>query len=76
MRLRFITFDLDCDNSSIDIYNGNNNTGVPMLADLCGSSLPADVISSGNTLLVVFHASGSGTQSNFWVKYSETVKGN
>ena len=74
--LQFVTFDLDCDHSSVDIYNGDNSTAPRIVGSWCGFSPPSDFISTGNTLFVTFQTSGFGRQSNFWAKYTETVKGN
>jgi len=55
----------------VKLYDGSD-TKAPKLATLCGSELPKDVISSGDSLLVVFVTDRSGRSTGFEITY--TVK--
>ena len=69
---------------SVTVVDTGNATGNAM-TELCGSQPPPDIVSSGNTLYVVFVTDASVTQEGFTVQYkfekkqpqeSENAKGN
>ena len=47
---------------------------VRLLHALCGSTIPGDIVSSGNTLFVHFYSNSYGTYSGFQIHYT-TVEG-
>ncbi|KAK2167305.1 hypothetical protein NP493_1280g00020 [Ridgeia piscesae] len=51
------------------IYDGTS-TSAPLLRDLCGSSLPGDVVSSGNTMYIRFGTNNVDTYSGFRIQYT------
>lgn len=57
--LNFTDFDLEnssrCEHAYVQVYDGVNDTD-PSLGKFCGSEIPNGVRSSGNQMLVVFHA--------------------
>jgi len=74
--LRFINFDIpkvtnQC-SDGIDIYDGDSDAA-PLKRSLCGSKLPSDIVSSGNTFFVYYHSSGNS--SHFRMKYFVTTYG-
>ena len=75
MQLHFIRFDIEGSSSScydkVKIYDGNS-TAAPLVSSLCGSSLPEDIITSGNNVFVYFDSDGSVTKTGFIIQYSAT----
>ena len=58
-----------CVFDSMTIYDGTS-TSAPLLRDLCGSSLPGDVVSSGNTMYIRFGTNNVDTYSGFRIQYT------
>ncbi|KAI0223467.1 Ovochymase-1 [Lamellibrachia satsuma] len=75
VQLHFIRFDIEGSSPScydkVKIYDGNSNAA-PLISSLCGSSLPEDIITSGNTVFVYFDSDGSVTKTGFRIQYSAT----
>ncbi|KAI0222543.1 Procollagen C-endopeptidase enhancer 1 [Lamellibrachia satsuma] len=76
VQLHFLSFDLvastDCRTASVKIYDGND-TSAPLVHSFCGDSLPGDVTSSGNTILVHFmhfKHNSYNTYDGFTIYYS------
>ena len=76
VQLHFHSFDIetcsDCGCDSVRIYDGFD-TSAPLLRNLCGSSLPGPVTSSGNVMFVYFTTDGSATRDGFSVQYSSLL---
>ena len=73
MQLHFVRFDVEsrilgC-SDYVRVHDGIN-TKAPELATLCGTELPKDVVSSENSLLVVFATDRSVTRTGFKIKYT------
>ncbi|KAI0220172.1 hypothetical protein LSAT2_028306, partial [Lamellibrachia satsuma] len=58
-----------CRYDSLDIFDGNATTA-PRLRSLCGSNLPRDIVSSGNTMLVYFATNNINRYAGFMLKYT------
>ncbi|KAI0223599.1 Cubilin [Lamellibrachia satsuma] len=76
VQLHFLRFDLlastDCSTASVKVYDGND-TSAPLLHSFCGDSLPGDIMSSGNTVLVYFmhfKLGSANTYEGFTIYYS------
>lgn len=76
VQLHFLSFDLvastDCSTANVKIYDGNDALA-PLLHSFCGDSLPGDVTSSGNTVLVHFmhfKLNSANTYDGFKIYYS------
>lgn len=64
--------DIFNDGDRLYIYDGEDNSA-PLLAELCGNTLPADIESSGNKVFIEFITDGSNTASGFYLNY-KTVR--
>ncbi len=53
---------------SVAVYDGSS-PAASLLTLLCGNSVPEDIVSSGNSMLVVFSSDGSITQGGFSIEY-------
>ncbi|KAI0233877.1 Cubilin [Lamellibrachia satsuma] len=76
VQLHFLSFDLvastNCSTTNVKIYDGNDALA-PLLHSFCGDSLPGDVTSSGNTVLVHFmhfKLNSANTYDGFKIYYS------
>ncbi|KAI0218535.1 Exoskeleton protein RP43 [Lamellibrachia satsuma] len=73
VRLRFDSFYLEshssCRYDSVKIYDGTS-ASARMLGVYCGSNLPADIVSTGNSLYVKFRSDSSVTKAGFRIRYS------
>ena len=58
-----------CAYDSLRIYDGAS-TSAPLLHELCGSTLPGDVVSSGNTIYIRFGTNNVNTYSGFRIKFT------
>ena len=77
--LHFEKFDLEsadgeCPLDKVTIFDGSDSTD-RTLATLCGNKLPADVVSSYSTLLVVFSSDSTRTAPGFWATYTTKPEG-
>ena len=76
--MQFLNFDIEsgsnCNRDNVRIYDGSD-ISAPLLYTLCGSDLPGDIKSSGNTLFVQFTTDDGGTRDGFSVYYSAAVEG-
>ena len=76
VQLHFHSFDIescsDCGCGSVRIYDGLD-TSAPLLRNLCGSSLPGPVTSSGNAMFVYFTNDGYEIWAEFSVQYSSLL---
>ena len=68
--LYFTKFDLES-NDFITVYDGES-TGDSVLGTFTGSSLPPNITSSGNKILITFISGGSGTASGFMVEFTSS----
>ncbi len=66
--ISFQAFGTENTNDVVTIYDGNS-TAAPVLATLSGSSLPANVVTTGDVALVVFSTNGSTTNSGWQLEY-------
>ena len=61
-------FDLEdsssCSNNSVKVYDGSS-ASAPLKGTYCGTSIPAEIMSSGNTMFVTFTSDGSVTKYGF-----------
>ena len=64
----------ECPFDRVTILDGSESTA-PTLVTLCGKELPEDVISSQDSLLVLFSSDASRTSSGFWVSYTTRPEG-
>ena len=53
---------------SVAIYDGSS-PAASLITTLCGTEIPQDIVSSGNSILVVFSSDASVTQGGFWIEY-------
>jgi hypothetical protein len=65
------TFNLETSFEHLYIYDGNN-TSANILANLTGSTLPANVLTSGNCVTIRFISDGSATYEGFQMNISCT----
>ncbi|MCK4639255.1 MAG: C10 family peptidase, partial [Bacteroidales bacterium] len=68
--LYFTKFDLES-NDFITVYDGET-TGDSVLGTFTGSSLPPNITSSGNKILITFISGGSGTAPGFMVEFTSS----
>ena len=79
MQLQFEKFDVEdlvevCPFDKVTIFDGSEPTA-PTLVTLCGKELPEDIVSSQDSLLVLFSSDASRTSTGFRVKYSMKLEG-
>lgn len=65
--LSFSAFDVDA-SDMLYIYDGSDNTA-PLLASYTGSTLPAEVVSTGNRMFVVFTTDGANESTGWHAEY-------
>jgi hypothetical protein len=63
--------DLFEDGDRLYIYDGEDNTA-PLLAELSGSSIPGNITSTGNKMLVEFITDAENTAAGFYLNYKTT----
>ena len=68
--LNFIQFDLES-NDFVTVYDGET-TGDPVLGTFTGSSLPSNITSTGNKVLITFVSEGTGTAPGFMIEYTSS----
>ena len=72
VRLHFVGFDLEshpsCRYDSVKVYDGRSNTS-PLKGTYCGSSMPADITSSGSAMFVSFTSDSSVTKAGFRIRF-------
>ncbi len=68
--LHFIQFDLES-NDFVTVYDGET-TGDPVLGTFTGSSLPSNITSTGNKILITFVSDGTGTAPGFMIEYTSS----
>ncbi|CAH1246982.1 TLL1 [Branchiostoma lanceolatum] len=78
IELEFTAFDVEAGGSScsydyVAVYDGPDTTA-PLLAKLCGNTIPAPVHSHGNVLTVIFVTDFSVTMTGFALVYTTTDK--
>ncbi len=64
--------DISNDGDRLYIYDGEDNNA-PLLAELYGNTLPADIESTGNKVFIEFITDGSNTAPGFYLNY-KTVR--
>ncbi|XP_052817631.1 ovochymase-1-like isoform X2 [Mya arenaria] len=71
--IQFNNFSLEntrrCFHDYVRIYDGTDTISAP-LGNYCGRAIPSDVISSGDTMLIIFKTDGVTEYSGFSVMYS------
>ena len=67
--LSFQRFDLGNGYDFLNIYDGSSENA-PLIAELVGNELPAEITSSGNKLFLVFNSDNNSTAPGFFVSYS------
>jgi hypothetical protein len=68
--LYFVQFDLES-NDFVTVYDGET-TGDPVLGTFTGSSLPSNITSTGNKILITFISDGTGTAPGFFIEYTSS----
>jgi len=72
--LDFLSFELEdspgCTNDRVMVFDGESSSA-PLLQNLCGSTVPTDIVSSGASLFVTFESNGLVTTTGFSVNTSE-----
>ena len=65
--MQFTAFDVEshstCSYDHVTIKNGDGTT---LMEKTCGSSLPAALTSTSNTVEIYFHSDGSGSTESGW----------
>lgn len=69
--LNFLNFDLNNPGDSVKVYDGTN-ASAPLLAALSGSTVPANVLSTGGTMYIEFITDGSAVAQGFEAVYTIT----
>ena len=78
LKLHFERFELDtqtgsaCHYDKVNIYDGSDPTA-ELMDSLCGSNLPDDVSTTGNTVFVTFTSDGTRVYSGFRISYRTVV---
>jgi hypothetical protein len=70
IKLAFERFDLDAA-SSVDIYKGTS-TADPLIGSFTGSTIPADIVSDHNKMLIVFTSGPASSAPGFYATFSTT----
>jgi hypothetical protein len=63
--------DLFNDGDKLSIYDGGDNTA-PLLAELTGNVIPADIVSTSNKVFLEFITDGANTAPGFYLNYKTT----
>ena len=73
--IQFESFDIeqesDCDYDWLEIREGASASSPLIGYKLCGSSNPGTILSTGNSITLIFHSDGSVTASGFKLKFEE-----
>jgi hypothetical protein len=69
--LTFDSFNISPDDSVI-VYDGNLQSS-PLLGSFTGNTIPAPLISSGNTVLILFKANGGATAPGWSLTYTTKI---
>ncbi|XP_037942752.1 dorsal-ventral patterning protein tolloid-like, partial [Teleopsis dalmanni] len=73
VQLLFLTFDIEssenCTYDYVQVYSGMEDTSGPMYGQYCGNTLPQDIISLTDSLLVRFKTDNSVTLKGFSASY-------
>eukprot|EP00937_MAST-01D_sp_MAST-1D-sp2_P002663 g2663.t1 len=70
VRLRFTRFDTESGWDEVNIYDGGSTSATRVVSGHSGSSAPADVLSTGPSLLVQFGSDSSTARTGFEARYS------
>lgn len=75
VHLRFLNFDVEyhkggCSYDKLYIYDGHT-TSAPKLAKLCGDKQPEDILSTNNSLLLIFTTDKTKTAGGFMIAFTE-----
>uniref|UniRef100_F7D8H4 Cubilin n=1 Tax=Ornithorhynchus anatinus TaxID=9258 RepID=F7D8H4_ORNAN len=68
--LNFTDFDLDPQDSCVEVYDGPHATS-ELLLHRCGQQLPDSITSSGNTVVVRFQSGQATQHRGFWARFTE-----
>ncbi|KAI0222187.1 Cubilin [Lamellibrachia satsuma] len=68
VKLKFVEFSVESCCDSVTVYDGDSRSA-PLLGTFRGNTLPRDVFSTNNTMLVHFESDGSGTWNGFEINY-------
>ncbi|HRY32677.1 MAG TPA: C10 family peptidase [Bacteroidales bacterium] len=69
--ITMVKLDIAADGDILRFYDGDANTA-PLLAELTGTLIPPNIVSSGNKVLVELITNGSGTAPGFYLNYTTT----
>jgi hypothetical protein len=61
--------DIFNDGDKLSIYDGEDNTA-PLIAEITGSEIPEDMVSSSNKVFIEFISNGTNTASGFYLNYN------
>jgi len=70
--LHFVYFDTEANQDILTIYDGENSSA-PVLGTFSGTSIPADVVSTGDKLYITFVTNGSNNGKGWLMEYQATV---
>ncbi len=71
IRITVVRLDIAQDGDILRFYDGAVNTA-PLLAEITGTLIPPEIVSSGNQVLVELITNGSGTAPGFYLTYTST----
>ncbi|KAI0223600.1 Cubilin [Lamellibrachia satsuma] len=69
VKLEFVEFSVESCCDSVTVYDGDSRSA-PLLGTFRGNTLPRNVFSTNNTMLVYFESDGSGTWNGFAINYT------
>ncbi|KAI0233878.1 Cubilin [Lamellibrachia satsuma] len=69
VKLEFVEFSVESCCDSVTVYDGDSRSA-PLLGTFRGNTLPRNVFSTNNTMLVYFESDGSGTWNGFEINYA------
>ena len=69
VKLGFVEFSVESCCDSVTVYDGDSRSA-PLLGTFRGNTLPRNVFSTNNTMLVYFESDGSGTWNGFEINYT------
>ena len=72
IKLNFLEFSTEQDSDVVIVYNGNN-TSAPVLGTYSGSSLPAQITTTGKALCIHFISNDSISSGGFLASYTTTT---
>ena len=74
--ITFISFQVkasdDCEDSSLQIFDGEHTNGTEVGGKLCGTSLPEDFESHGRSVIMIFTSNIANNTDKFTISYEIT----